>query len=318
MRTLTLHDGGAIPALGLGTWLSAPEEVYRAVRHALEIGYRHIDGAWIYLNEEEVGRAIREAIAAGEVAREELWVTTKLWNDHHAPEHVRPALERSLGLLGLDYVDLYLVHWPVAHRHGIVRPQVPDDYLSLEQMPLERTWEAMAALPGTGLARHVGVSNFSAAKIARLIEAVGVVPAVDQVELHPFNQQNDLLEFLRRHDIVATAYAPLGSRGRPESMRARDEPSLLDHSAVLQLAEAKRATPAQILIAWALARGTSVIPKSTHLGRIRENFEAASLSLSADEVASLASLDAGARYVTGDFWCPPGSPYTVASLWDEE
>lgn len=315
MKTSTLLDDDAMPALGLGTWLSAPQEVYRAVRCALEIGYRHVDTAWIYLNEEEVGRAIRDAIAAGDVTREALWVTTKLWNDHHAPEHVRPGLERSLALLGLDHVDLYLVHWPVAHRYGVVRPQRADEYLSLEQMPLENTWEAMAALPGTGLTRHVGVSNFSASKIARLIDAVGVVPAVDQIELHPLHQQNELLAFLHDRGIVATAYAPLGSRGRPESMRASDEPDLLEHSAVVALARAKGATPAQVLIAWALARGTAVIPKSTNPQRIRENFAAASLSLSPDEATSLAALDAGARFVTGDFWCPPGSPYTLASLW---
>lgn len=317
MKTLPLLDGDAIPALGLGTWLSSADDVYEAVRYAISIGYRHIDTAWIYFNEEAVGRAIRAAIAAGDVEREALWVTTKLWNDHHAPELVRRGLERSLGLLGLDHVDLFLVHWPVAHRHGIVRPEHADEWLSLTDMPLERTWEAMVALPATGLTRHVGASNFSAAKIERLVEAVGVTPTVDQIELHPFLQQNELLSFLRRHGIVATAYAPLGSAGRPATMRAADEPSLLEHPVVVDLARTRDATPAQILIAWALARGTAVIPKSTHPERIRENFEAANLALGDQDLARLAPLDAHARYVTGEFWCGPGSPYTVASLWDE-
>ena len=317
MKTLSLRDGSAIPALGLGTWLAEPNEVQRAVRVALEIGYRHVDAAWIYLNEEEVGRGIREAIAAGDVAREDLWVTTKLWNDHHAPEHVRPALERSLRLLGLDHVDLFLVHWPVAHRHGVMRPEQPEDYLSLEQMPLEQTWEAMAALPATGLTRHVGVSNFSAPKIDRLIETVGVVPAVNQIDLHPFLQQNELLAFLRSHGIVATAYSPLGSRGRPAGMRADDEPNLLEHPDVVEIARAHDATPAQVLIAWALARDTAVIPKSITTTRIRENLEAAKLSLTPTDLDRLSALDRGARFVKGDFWCPPGSPYTMATLWDE-
>jgi alcohol dehydrogenase (NADP+) len=316
MNRLKLRDGDAMPALGLGTWLSPPEEVYRAVREAIGAGYRHVDTAWIYFNEEAVGRAVGDAIAAGDVAREQLWVTTKLWNDQHAPEHVEPALGRSLELLGLDYVDLYLVHWPVAHRHGVARPERPEDYLSLEQMPLERTWEAMAALTATGRARHVGVSNFSASKIEHLVQSVGVVPEVNQVELHPFNQQNELLAFARRHDIVVTAYSPLGSRGRPESMKAVGEPSLLDHPVVTRLARAKEASPAQLLIAWALARGTAVIPKSTDPGRIRENLAAADLSLDDDDLASLAPLDAGARYVSGEFWCTPGSPYSFETFWD--
>jgi alcohol dehydrogenase (NADP+) len=316
MKSLTLRDGAAIPALGLGTWLSPPDEVYRAVREAIDVGYRHFDTAWIYFNEEAVGRAVRDAIATGDVTREALWITTKLWNDHHAPEHVEPALERSLALLGLDHVDLYLVHWPVAHKHGVVRPEHPDEYLSLEQMPLQRTWEAMAALPGTGKARHIGVSNFSASKIDRLIERVGVVPQVNQVELHPFNQQNDLLEHARRHQIVTTAYAPLGSRGRPTSMKTADEPSLLEHPAIVSLAQAKHATPAQISIAWALARDTAVIPKSTSPERIRENLAAMDLTLDDDDMASLVPLDSGARYVSGDFWCTPGSPYSFATFWD--
>jgi alcohol dehydrogenase (NADP+) len=305
-----------MPALGLGTWLSPADEVYDAVREAIAIGYRHVDTAWIYFNEEPVGAAIRDAIAAGDVTREALWVTTKLWNDHHAPQHVRPALERSLRLLGLDHVDLYLVHWPVAHVHGVVRPERPDEYLSLETMPLEKTWEAMAALPGTGLARAVGVSNFSATKIDRIAASVGVTPEVNQVELHPFNAQNELLAHARRHQIVLTAYAPLGSSGRPPSMRSENEPSLLEHPRVVALARAKQATPAQILIAWALARDTAVIPKSTNAARIRENFTAAQVELDAQDMVTLAALDAGARYVTGEFWCPPGSPYAFETFWD--
>jgi alcohol dehydrogenase (NADP+) len=315
MVTLTLRDGTAFPAFGLGTWLSEPEEVYRAVRHALEVGYRHVDGAWVYLNEEEVGRGIRDAIAAGDVEREDLWVTTKLWNDHHLAEHVRPGLERSLGLLGLDYVDLYLVHWPVAHRHGTVRPRGPEDFHSPDEAPIARTWEAMAALPDTGLARHVGVSNFSASKIAGLIDAVGVAPEVDQVEMHPFLAQNDLLAFLREHRIVATAYAPLGSRGRPPALRRDDEVVLLEHPTVASIATAREASPAQVLIAWGLARGTAVIPKSTNPTRIEENLAGSRLALDPEDIAALHALDTGTRYVTGAFWALPGSPYTVDWLW---
>jgi alcohol dehydrogenase (NADP+) len=200
--------------------------------------------------------------------------------------------------------------------HGVVRPEHPSEYLSLKLMPLERTWEAMAALPDTGLTRHVGVSNFSSSKIDRLIDAVGVTPAVNQVELHPFHPQNELLDHARRHEIVVTAYAPLGSGGRPPSMKGESEPSLLEHPVVVELARAVDASPAQVLIAWALARDTAVIPKSVNAARIRENFEAQELALGAEDLAALAALDRGARYVVGDFWCGPGSPYTLKGLWD--
>lgn len=315
MQALALLDGAKIPAFGLGTWLAEPEVVREAVRVAIEVGYRHVDTAWIYLNEEAVGLGIADAVSSGVVAREDLWITTKLWNDCHAPEHVRPALERSLGLLGLEYVDLYLIHWPVALRHGKVRPQGPEDYLSLAQRPLETTWAAMAELPQTGLTRHVGVSNFSASKIATIVDAVGAMPAVNQVEMHPYNQQNELLAAMKQRGIVTTAYAPLGSRGRPSGLRQDDEKSLLDDPIVASIAEGHGATAAQVLIAWALGRGTAVIPKSTNADRIAANFEATKLALSPDDMAKLAPLDRGARYIDGTFWCTPGSPYTVEELW---
>ena len=317
MKTLALHDGTQLPALGLGTWLSDKGLVRKAVRHALEVGYRHIDGAFIYMNESEVGEGIRDAIDAGVCTREEVWVTTKLWNDRHAPTEVRGGLEASLQNLGLDYVDLYLVHWPVAHKRGVLRPEDPSDFLALSQMPLEATWEAMAALPDTGLCRQVGVSNFNAQQIERVSEAVGRVPAVNQIELHPYLAQRELLAAMASRGIVATAYCPLGSGGRPPGMQREDERRLLDDPILASTAERLGATPAQVLIAWALARGSSVIPKSTTPKRIEENFGASTLELDAAARESLDGLDRHERYVSGEFWCPPGSPYTVAALWGE-
>ncbi len=315
VHTLSLHDGTSFPAFGLGTWLSEPEHVYRAVREALKLGYRHIDAAWIYFNEEEVGRGIREAIAAGDVSREELWVTTKLWNDMHAPQDVEEGLDASLKQLGLDYVDLYLVHWPVAHRKGVIRPQTARSFLSPPESSLEATWEAMSKLPATDKARQVGVSNFSVRKLDLISKAVGLAPAVNQVELHPYNAQPALVAAMKERGVAVTAYSPLGSSGRPDSMRRDNETRLLDDPLVGEIAQAHGCGSSQVLIAWALARGTAVIPKSTNPERIAQNLAATKVSLSEQDLLKIDTLDRGERYVTGDFWCPEGSPHTLESLW---
>jgi alcohol dehydrogenase (NADP+) len=317
MKTLPLHDGTPFPAFGLGTWKPQGDDVYNAVRIALEAGYRHIDCAAIYGNEDVIGRALADAFAAGDARREDVWVTSKLWNDRHAPDEVRPALEKTLADLGLEYLDLYLMHWPVALRPGTLRPESADAFVSPDELPIELTWEAMTALPGTGLTRQIGVSNFSTAKIRRVHEATNVLPAVNQVELHPYLAQNDLLAATREMGVVLTAYSPLGTPDSGE-MFGRDDPfRLLDDPVVSGVAEKHTATPGQVLIAWAMERGTSVIPKSTNDGRIRENLAAAALRLTADDMADLAALDRHHRYIDGSFWCPDGSPWTVASLWDE-
>ncbi|MGH1340915.1 MAG: aldo/keto reductase [Nannocystales bacterium] len=315
MHTLSLHDGTSFPAFGLGTWLSEPEHVYRAVREALKLGYRHIDAAWIYFNEEEVGRGIREAIAAGDVTREDLWVTTKLWNDMHAPGDVQAGLEKSLSQLGLDYIDLYLVHWPVAHAKGVIRPKTGSEFLAPPATSLEATWEAMAKLPSTDKTRQVGVSNFSVGKLDLISKAVGVAPAVNQVELHPYNAQPDFLAGMKERGVAVTAYSPLGSSGRPDSMRREDETRLLDDPTIAAVAQSHDCGPAQVLIAWALARGTAVIPKSTNPERIAQNLAATKVTLSEGDMQKIDELNRDERYVTGEFWCPKGSPHTLESLW---
>ena len=198
-------------ALGLGTWKSSPGEVGGAVRTALELGYRHIDCASIYGNEAEIGQALAGAFRDGVVQRDQLWITSKLWNDCHAPEDVRPALLRSLSDLQLEQLDLYLIHWPVVHRHGVVMPEQAADQIPLEQLPLSQTWGAMEALVEEGLVRQIGVSNCSAAKIAALLPQARHRPMVNQVERHPWLQQNALLQLCQREGIGLTAYSPLGS-----------------------------------------------------------------------------------------------------------
>jgi len=316
MKTQRLPDGTEMPALGLGTWKSEPEEVYRAVRHALEVGYHHIDCAAIYQNEADVGRALADAFAAGAVDREDVWITSKLWNDSHDPEHVRPALDASLRTLRLDYLDLYLIHWPVALRHGVLLPEGPEDFVPLDQAPLEKTWEAMLEAAQDGATRQAGVSNFNIPKIERVRKATGTLPAVNQVELHPYLQQRELVEECRKLGTAVTAYSPLGSPDSAEMLDRDDDVLLIEHPTIERIAGERSATPGQVLIAWALERGTSVIPKSTNQSRIEENLGAQDLELDDDDMKAIGELDAGRRMIDGSLWFA-GKSYSPQSLWED-
>lgn len=319
MRTLRFDNGTThdeMPQLGLGTWKSKPGEVYDAVKEALRLGYRHIDCAHIYGNEAEVGQALEEAMTGG-VKREDLWITSKLWNSSHHPENVQPALQTTLKNLRLDYLDLYLMHWPVAHKADAVFPKSADDLISLDDLPVTKTWGGMEGCVDEGLARHIGVSNFSARKLQTLLNEARIKPAMNQVELHPYLQQSDLLGFCMDNDIHVTAYSPLGSSDRPEGMKQEGEPVLLEDATIKVLADRHQASPAQILIAWALHRGTAVIPKSVNPQRLEQNLKAAELSLTEAEMENIAGLDRHRRYVGGEAWAKPGSGYTIENLWDE-
>lgn len=303
--------------LGLGTWKSNDRDAYRSVREAIKIGYRHLDCASRYENEREIGEAISDAIKAGEVSREELWITSKLWNNAHLPQHVQPALEITLSDLQIDYIDLYLVHWPVALRPDVIFPVTGDEFLSLEEIPLYDTWQAIEACQDKGLCRHIGVSNFNVPKMEDLIAKGGRMPECLQVESHPFFQQKPLLEFCRKNNIVFTAYSPLGSLDRPARLKSDDEPLLLEHSIIAAIAEETGSTPGQVLIAWALQRGTAVIPKSSNPIRLRQNYEANGIGLSPDQMKKIDALERGFRYVNGSIWTFKGSPYTLDQIWDQ-
>lgn len=317
MLTYSFANGDRLPALGLGTWKAAPGAVGTAVKEALRIGYRHIDCAPIYQNETEVGKALSEALTDGQMERQDLWITSKLWNSAHSPEQVRPALEKSLTDLGVGYLDLYLIHWPVIFKPGVTYPRQAEDYLPFSIDSLSQTWRAMEECKAEGLVRHIGVCNFSVVKLRALHSQAGIRPEMNQVELHPYLQQNDMLNYCRDNDILVTAYSPLGSGDRPAALKKKEEPTLLDHPVILRIAEKHGCTTAQVLLVWALTRKTVVIPKSVNPERLQQNFTAAKLTIDDQDMADIAVLDQGYRFVDGAFFTGKGSPYTVAGIWDE-
>lgn len=317
MNYLTFENGDKMPALGLGTWKSAKGEVYTAVKTAIEIGYRHFDCALVYGNEQEIGQAFADAMNEGTVKREELWITSKLWNNSHEKQYILPSINTTLKDLQLDYLDLYLIHWPVALKREVAYPQTGEDMLSLTDVPLSETWAEMIVLKEMGLTRHIGVSNFSIKKLEEVTAATGVRPEVNQLELHPFLQQQKMLDFCQSKGIYLTGFCPLGSADRPANRIVEGEPKLFENPIIQELAESKGCTPAQIMLAWAVCRGISVIPKSVHAHRLTENLAAADIELSAQEMETMRGLDLHYRYIKGNFWCLPGSDYTLENLWDE-
>jgi 2,5-diketo-D-gluconate reductase A len=257
-----LNDGRAMPQLGFGVFQIPPADTAAAVGHALRVGYRHVDTAAAYRNEAQVGEAIRSS----GLDREAVFVTTKLWNSDQGRDAARRALEASLDRLGFDAVDLYLIHWPAPAR---------DRYLE--------TWETLIELQRDGLARSIGVSNFEVDHLQRIIDATGVVPAVNQIELHPRLQQRELRGFHDEHGINTTAWSPLAQGG------------VLGDPPIVRLAETYGKTPAQVILRWHLDLGNIVIPKSVTPKRIEENFGIFDFRLDEDAMRVMAQLDAGER-----------------------
>ncbi|MFF3276174.1 aldo/keto reductase [Streptomyces chrestomyceticus] len=260
---ITLNNGVAMPQLGYGVWQVPDDEAATAVGNALEAGYRSIDTAAIYGNEEGTGKAL----AASGIARDELFVTTKLWNDEQGYDSTLRAFDTSLGKLGLEYVDLYLIHWPMPAKDTYV-----DTYRAFEKIYEE------------GRAKAIGVSNFQPAHLERLLGETSVVPAVNQVELHPQLQQSELRAFHARHNIATEAWSPLG--------QGKD---LLKNTTVTGLAEKYGRTPAQIVLRWHLQLGNVVIPKSVTPSRIKENIDVFGFELDDADMSALAALDSGTR-----------------------
>jgi 2,5-diketo-D-gluconate reductase A len=259
---LTLNDGNTIPQLGLGVYKATNDEASRAVNVAFDVGYRHVDTATLYNNEAGVG----EAIARSSLPRAELFITTKVYQDRHGFDEARSSFGESLERLGLDYVDLYLIHWPAPKQ---------DRYVE--------TWRSLEQIQADGLARSIGVSNFHPHHLERLAAETGVVPSVNQIELHPWLPQSDVREYNAAHGIVTEAWSPL-ARGR-----------ILDNPVLDQLAAKHGKSPAQVVIRWHLQLGNVVIPKSVTPSRIAENFDVFDFVLDDEDLARITTLETGER-----------------------
>ncbi|WP_234364406.1 aldo/keto reductase [Lunatibacter salilacus] len=315
-KKLTFANGDQMPAIGLGTWQSKPNEVYEAVLAAIQLGYRHFDCAHIYKNEKEIGEALQKAFAEGWVIREELWITSKLWNDSHAPADVLPALQLTLRNLQLEYLDLYLVHWPVSLKKGVDFPTKKENFISYTDSPLTSTWTAMEQLVGQGLTRHIGVSNFNTSKLAEILAVAKIRPEVNQVELHPFLQQETLTSFCEKNRIFLTAYGPLGAAYRVANEEV-NHPILLENTTIRRIADKHKSTPAQIVLAWGMLGGIAVIPKSVNHQRIRENLESIHVALDEEDMEQISFLEGPYRYTSGPAWIKFDSPYKLSDLWEE-
>lgn len=299
--SVKLNDGHLMPVLGFGTFAS--EEIPKskateATKVAIDVGFRHIDAAYFYQNEEEVGQALRDKIADGTVKREDLFYTTKIWTTFFRPELVRQCLERSLRKLGLDYVDLCIIHMPTAMQPGEeLMPKDANGKAILETVDIRDTWEALEKCKDAGLSKSIGVSNFNHKQLELILNKPGLKykPTCNQVECHPYLNQGKLLEFCNSKGIVLVAYSALGSHRDPNWISS-DSPYLLEDPVLMTIAKKHNRTPGQVALRYQLQRGVVVLAKSFNEKRIKENFQVFDFELTSEDMKAIDSLNRNFRY----------------------
>ena len=318
-------DGQTIPAVGLGLWKIDPSAVAQAVYDGIKVGYRHLDSAADYGNEVQVGEGIAQAIAEGLCSREDLWVTSKLWNTYHRKEHVEAACRKSLKDLGLDYFDLYLVHFPIALSYVDFQDRYPPEWIfnlsaempsmQLDRVPLSETWGAMEQLVGLKLVRQIGICNYSASLLHDLMNYAKIKPAMLQIESHPYLTQEALIRTAQSYDIAVTAFSPLGALSYVALDLASEAETVLTQPVVVAAAQRTGATPAQVVLRWGLQRGTAVIPKTSNPQRLLENLSLSGFKLTDDEMTAISGLNQNRRFNDPGAFCEK-SFNTFHSIYD--
>ena len=298
--------GARLPKVGFGFWKVEKQSTAEVCRTAIKVGYRHLDCACDYGNEVEVGKGIAKAIGDGVCDREDLWVTSKLWNTYHAADHVRMACEKSLHDLGLEYLDLYLIHFPIAQRFvpfeknyppgWFFNPNAAHPTIEEARVPISETWQAMEELAKIGLVRNIGICNFGTSQIRDLLTYAHIRPAVLQVETHPYLTQEKLLRYCQQEKIAYTAFSPLGAQSYFSLGMADPSEAVMQHPVIKEIAAATGKTVAQVLLRWGVQRGTAVIPKTSSKARMVENIDVFDFELSADQMLAISGLDQGRRF----------------------
>jgi len=293
-----------MPLVGLGTWKIAKESTASIVENAIKLGYRHLDCACDYGNEIEVGQGIKSAIAKGYVKREDLWVTSKLWNTFHAKEHVQMACEKTLKDLGLEYLDLYLIHFPIALKYVPIDERYPPEWDHLpgqglvidEKTTFRETWEAMEELVNIGLVKNIGVANYSCALLMDLHKYAKIPPSVLQIEYHPYLQRPQLIKFAKSKGMAITAFSSFGDISYQQIFDLSGVKPIIECDVVKQVATKHKCSPAQALLRFATQQDIIVIPKSSNEGRLKENLEHPSITLDEEDMKSLQSLECNKKF----------------------
>jgi D-xylose reductase len=305
--------GQTMPAVGLGLWKLDSGDVAGAVYAAIKSGYRHLDSAADYGNEVQVGEGIARALSDGLCSREDLWITSKLWNTYHRYEHVEVACKKSLADLGIDHFDLYLIHFPIALKYVDIERCYPPEWLfdpsgedpsmELDSVPLSETWSAMEGLVESGLTRKIGVCNYNTGLLHDLMSYARIKPAMLQIESHPYLTQDALLRTAQSYNIAVTAFSPLGALSYVSIDMATAADSVLKEPVVMAAAERASVTPAQVVLRWGVQRGTAVIPKTSRSERLVENLSLSHFALTDAEMEAISGLNQNRRFNDPGVFC---------------